>query len=230
LSATALRSLMRLQSWLSPAFPVGAFSYSHALEWAVEAGWVTDRASLVAWLDADLRHGAGRADAILFAHAFRAVNDPEGFIEVAALAAALRGTAELALESTAQGTAFLATLRRAWPDAALDDSAALLAERDIAPTLAVVAGVAAALDGAPLDAAIALFVQATTANLVGAGVRLVPLGQTDGQRAVAALEDAVLATAAEAAGAGLDEVGSAALMVDIASARHETQYTRLFRS
>ncbi len=63
-----------------------------------------------------------------------------------------------------------------------------------------------------------------------AGVRLVPLGQTDGQIAVAALEDAVLATAAEAADATLDDLGSAALMLDIASARHETQYTRLFRS
>ncbi len=225
-----LRHLMRLQSWLSPAFPVGAFSYSHALEWAVEAGQVTDRATLVDWLDADLRHGAGRSDAILFAHAFRAARDPEGFVEIVRLAAALRGTAELALESAAQGMAFLATVRRAWPDAALDGLAHRLATEAVAPTLPVVAGAATALDGAPLCAALATYLQSTTANLVTAGVRLVPLGQTDGQIAVASLEAAVLATAAVAASASLDEIGSAAFMIDIASARHETQYTRLFRS
>ncbi len=225
-----LRHLMRLQSWLSPAFPVGAFSYSHALEWAVEAGKVTDRTSLVDWLDADLRHGAGRCDAILFACAFRAASDEAAFVEIAAFAAALRGTEELALESAAQGTAFLSTVRRAWPSVSLDALAAALAGHDIAPVLPVAAGVAAALDGAPLDAALALYVQATTANLVGAGVRLVPLGQTDGQIAIAVLEGAVVAVADEAKDASLDDIGSAALMVDIASSRHETQYTRLFRS
>ncbi len=227
---TDLRRLMRLQSWLSPAFPVGAFSYSHGLEQAIEADRVSDRATLVDWLDADLRYGAGRCDAILFAHAFRAAHDLDAFAEIAALAAAMRGTAELALESAAQGAAFLSTLRRAWPNPALENIAAILAVRSIAPTLAVIAGAAAALDGAPLDAALVLYFQATSANLVTAGVRLVPLGQTDGQIAVAALEDAVLATAAEAADATLDDLGSAALMLDIASARHETQYTRLFRS
>jgi urease accessory protein len=227
---TDLRRLMRLQSWLSPAFPVGAFSYSHALEWAVEAGWVSDRASLVDWLDADLRFGAGRCDAILFACAYRSAREMQSLVEVARLAAVMRGTAELALESTAQGTAFLATLRRAWPNDTLDEIARHFEADEITPTLPVAAGVAAALDGAPLDASLALYLQATTANLVSAGVRLVPLGQTDGQIAVAALEDAAIAIVAETATATLDDLGSAALTVDIASMHHETQYTRLFRS
>src|SRR5580658_8296338 len=105
-------ALLRLQSWLSPAFPIGSYSYSHGLEWAVEAGHVHDRRSLVAWLDADLRHGSGRNEAIFFTEAWRSManQDHEGLIRVAELAAALRGTSELALESSQPAAACLATL------------------------------------------------------------------------------------------------------------------------
>ena len=227
---TELRMLLRLQSWLSPAFPVGAYSYSHGLEYAVEAGVVRDRGGLIDWLDADLRHGSGRSDAILFAAAWRAADDAAALVEVAAFAAALRGSAELALESTAQGSAFLSMIRKAWPHPALDALAAALAEAEVATTLPVVAGAACAVHGIALDTALPLYLQAAVANLVGAGVRLVPLGQSDGQLAVAALEGTVAKTAAEALAASLEEAGSTALMVDIASMQHETQYTRLFRS
>jgi urease accessory protein len=223
---------LRLQTWLSPAFPTGAYAYSHGLERAVEAGKVRDRDSLVEWLDADLRQGTGRNDAILFALAHRAVREAgtNAFLEVATLAAAMRGTAELALESTAQGGALLATVRLAWPDPRLDRIAARLTAARIAPTLPVAAAACIALHGVALDDALPLYVQATVANLVSAGVRLVPLGQTDGQRAIAALEPAVTAVAAAALAATEKDLGSAATMVDIASAQHETQYTRLFRS
>ena len=223
---------LRLQTWLSPAFPTGAYAYSHGLERAVEAGKVRDRDSLVEWLDADLRHGTGRNDAILFALAHRAVRESgtNAFLEVATLAAAMRGTTELALESTAQGGALLATVRLAWPDPRLDRIATRLTAARIAPTLPVAAAACIALHGIALDDALPLDVQATVANLVNAGVRLIPLGQRDGQRAIATLEPAVTEVAAAALTATQKDLGSAATMVDITSAQHETQYTRLFRS
>ena len=223
-------ALLRLQSWLSPAFPIGAFSYSHGLEWAVEEGRVRDRATLIDWLSGDIAHGSLFADAAFFARAWDAAGDADDIVEIADLAAAMRGSAELALEAETQGRAFLSTLRAAWPDLGLDRLAAVLEAAGIAPTPAAVAGVAARLAGAPRSAATALYLQSTVANLINAAVRLVPLGQTDGQRAAAALEPVVLAAAETAVACPLDDIGSSAVMVDIATMRHETQYTRLFRS
>jgi urease accessory protein len=280
--------MMRLQGWLSPAFPIGAYSYSHALEWAVESGAVRDRATLVDWLEADLRFGAGRADGIFLAEAWRAVagerissnpdrpqplaptlspwererrasvdalppssrmpatvsrGDPPWererggqaeshptIIAIAELAAAMRGTAELVLESGQQGVAFLAAVRKAWPHPELDRLADTLKTAGITPVLPVAAGIACAFNRIPLDLALPLYLHAGAANLINAAVRLIPLGQSDGQKAMAALEIAAAETAAEAMHAGISGLGSAAFMIDIASMRHETQYTRLFRS
>jgi urease accessory protein len=94
----------------------------------------------------------------------------------------------------------------------------------------VAVGVTAAGHGIALDPALHAFLHAVTANLISAGVRLVPLGQSDGQRVLAALESVVEATAARALATPLEEVGSAALRADLTSLLHETQYTRLFRS
>ena len=306
---------LRLQSWFSPAFPIGAFSYSHGLEWAVEEGTVTDRGSLVAWLEADLCHGSGRADAIFFVEAWRATQaappspgmlahsalsrqgrglefvapqsfsrqpelpvapfaatgacplplreraaaEPPGegahtgnasnlrpssepllrqpmetsaheLLTVAELAAARRATSELALESGQQGIAFLGAVRKAWPHPELDRLANLLTHAAIPPVLPVAAGICCAVHEIGLELALPVYVQGSAGNLVNAALRLIPLGQTDGQIAVAALEASVLETAREAMAAHLDDIGSAAFMIDLASMRHETQYTRLFRS
>jgi urease accessory protein len=225
-------ALLRLQSWLSPAFPTGAYSYSHGLEWAVEARHVADRKSLVDWLEADLCYGSGRNDAIFFSEAWRRTksNDLANLIEVAELAGAFRGTSEFALESSQQGAACFATLRQAWPDHVLDWLSAILRERQVQPALAVVLGVASARQGIPANLALPAFLQSYVANLVIAGVRLIPLGQTDGQLAIAELEAAVQAASRHAKNCTIDGLGSAAFMVDLASAAHETQYTRLFRS
>src|SRR5262247_1555491 len=111
-------ALLRLQSWLSPAFPTGSYGYSHGLEWAVEAGHIHDRASLVDWLDADLRYGSGRNEAIFFVEGWRVAMEENGakLMELAQLAAAFRGTSELALESSQPAAACLAILRQVWPD------------------------------------------------------------------------------------------------------------------
>jgi urease accessory protein len=222
------KHLLRLQSWLSPAFPIGAFSYSHGLEYAVEAGLVHDRVSLIDWLQADLRHGSGRCEGVFLATAIRAENAE--FLEIAELAAVSFASRELALEGLSQGEAFVLTVMRAWPNDALQERRALLRRAGIAPTLAIAMAMACAAHGIDPAAALHLYLQAWSANLINAALRLIPLGQTDGQLAQAALEGTVTATAQEAGTATLDALGSAAIMVDWASMQHENQYTRLFRS
>jgi len=225
-------ALLRLQSWLSPAFPIGSYSYSHALEWAVEAGHVLDRRTLVDWLEAGLCYGSGRNEAIFFSLARRSTIDDDRvkLFEIAELAAAFRGTSEFALESSQQATACLVTLRQVWPDQVLDCLSEVLRERRVQPTLAVVLGVCSARQGIPASLALPAFLQSYLANLVTAGVRLIPLGQTEGQLAIAELEKAVLAASAQTKQATIEDLGSAGFMVDFGSAMHETQYTRLFRS
>jgi urease accessory protein len=227
----AIAALQRLFAWLSPAFPVGAYTYSHGLEWAIEEGTVTGPAPLQAWIGDVLRHGGGRTDAILLAAAWRAAatGDHAGLREVAELAVAIQPSRERHLEITAQGRAFLDTVTASWPSARLKALAALLpAGTPVAYPVAVALAVAA--EGVPLKPALAAFAGAFVANLVSAGVRAIPIGQTDGQRIIAALAPAVEETAGRAETASLDDLGGAALRADIASMKHETQYTRLFRS
>ena len=225
-------ALLRLQSWLSPAFPTGSYSYSHGLEFAVEAGHVHDRKSLVDWLEADLCYGSGRNEAIFFSEAWHCADDnnPAKLFEIAELAAAFRATWEFALESSQQGRTCLATLRHVWPDRVLDWFSQILSDRKVQPAVSVVLGIRSARQGIPASLALPAFLQSYIANLVAAGVRLIPLGQTDGQLAIAELEKAVLSATAQTKKATIADLGSAAFMVDLASMEHEGQYTRLFRS
>ena len=216
-------ALYRLMAWLSPAYPVGAYSHSHALEWAVEARAVTNAAQAQDWIEQVVRLGGGRNDAILFAHSWRRTHDPAAIADLAELALATATSRERRIEALSQGRAFLAATRAAWPCAALD-----CAPADTPYPVAV--ALAAAGHGVPLAPALAAYLQAWAANLVSAAVRLVPLGQSDGQRIIAALAPAVAAVAAEAEHASLDALGGSALLAEIAAMRHETQYTRLFRT
>jgi urease accessory protein len=224
--------LFRLLSWNSPAFPVGAFSYSHGIERAVEAGGINDAKSLERWIDAILAHGGGRNDAILFACASRAAaaKDWTALGEAAQWAAALRPTGELAAESVLQGEAFLVAIASAWrtPEIEAVEQALRATARRIA--LPIAAGGVAGAAGLPLGMSLAAYVHAFVANLISAGLRLIPLGQSDGQRVLASLEAAIASLLQSVHGLGLDDLGGAALMVEISSMQHETQYTRLFRS
>jgi urease accessory protein len=228
--ALSVEDASRLAAWLSPSFPIGSYSYSHGFERAVELGRVTDATTLLAWLRGILRHGAARADAVLMAHAWRRAHDADALREVATLACALRPSAELARESQAQGAAFLDTVRAVWPSPLLEDLHRNLAEWRLPVVMPVAAGVACRAHELPLEPSLALQLHAFTANLVSAGVRLVPLGQTDGQRVIAALETCWTSVARDAAGCELDDVTSATPNVEVLSMQHETQYTRLFRS
>jgi urease accessory protein len=227
--ALSAAALYRLMAWLSPAYPVGAFSYSGGLEWAVEAGDVNDAATLRDWLAATIGHGAGFADAVFFAHAHGAgaSGDTAALRAVAELAAAFVPSRERFLETTAQGRAFIEVTQAAWPCAALDQLAAAW-HGPIALPIAV--GVACAGHGIALETSLHAFLHALTANGISAGVRLIPLGQTDGQRVLAGLEPTVAATAKRARATPLAEIGTATFRADLAGMRHENQYTRLFRS
>jgi urease accessory protein len=220
-------ALYRLMAWLSPAFPVGAFSYSSGIEWAVEAGDISDPTTLKSWLGVMLSDGGGYCDAVLFAHAHRAVGDDKALRDVAGLAAAFAPSKERHLETTAQGNAFVAATRAAWACDAIERLKTVWSGPVAYP---VAVAVAASGHGIALEPALAAYLEALAANWVSAGVRLIPLGQSDGQRVLAALEPAVAATARRALIAKLDDIGSSAFRADLASARHETQYTRLFRS
>jgi urease accessory protein len=228
LSGEQAAALYRLMTWLSPAFPVGAFSYSSGIEWAVEAGDIVDAATLQDWLSAML-DGPGFCDGVFLAQAHQAAaaSDDARLRKVAELAASFAPSRERHLETTAQGRAFIDTARAAWNCDGLDD---LVAACDGAIVYPVAAGMVSAAHALPLAPTMHAFLHALTSNWISAGARLIPLGQTDSQRLLAALEGAVAATAQRAMTATLDDLGGATFRADLASMRHETQYTRLFRS
>jgi len=225
--STGERALFRLMSWLSPSFPVGSYTYSHGLETAVEDGLVTDRDTLAAWIEDLLVAGSPRNDAIFLTAAWQAAcaDDETRSAEIRELAAVCHATAELQLESLQQGGAFRDAVRRSWPAPGIER---LCQDTPLAYPVAV--GVTAAAHGVPLRSALHAYLHAFAANLVSAGVRLIPLGQNAGQRALAALEPPVHALAEEAETATLEDLGGCAWLGEICSMRHETQYTRLFRS
>jgi urease accessory protein len=222
-------ALYRLMTWLSPAFPVGAFSYSSGIEWAVEAGDIGDAASLRGWLACMLADGPGFCDAVFLTHAYRAAScgDEAGLRELAELAAAFVPSRERYLETSAQGRAFVEIARAAWNCASLDRLVSSCGGAIVYP---VAVGLVSAAHAIPLASTVHAFLHAVTSNWISAGSRLVPLGQTDSQRLLAQLEPVVGATARRALTASLDDLGSATFRADLASMRHETQYTRLFRS
>ena len=222
-------ALYRLLTWLSPSFPVGGFSYSSGIEWAVEAGDLADAASLQDWLAVMLTEGSGFCDGVFLAHAYRALtaDDDRALREVAELAAAFVPSRERQLETTTQGRAFIEIARAAWN---CDGLTHAVAQCDGAIVYPIAVGIVTAAHAIPLGPALHAFLHALLSNWISAGARLIPLGQTDSQRLLAALEQTVSATASRAIAAGLDHLGSASFRADLASLRHETQYTRLFRS
>ncbi len=218
----------KLLSWTSPAYPTGGFAYSHGLEMLVEQGAVTCLADLMDFLDAYLLRGGGWVDAVLFCATWRAATTPDLLDDLADHAVAWRGTAETALEACQQGNAFLKVTRAAWPHPMLE---AFASRRGADPvTHATAFAVAAAAHQIPLDIALQAYLHAAAASLISAGVRLVPLGQTDGQIATARLLPRIHQVAALAQNADLDDIGSSALGIEFASMAHELQHTRLFRS
>lgn len=217
-----------LAVWFSPMFPVGAFAYSHGLEWAHEAGDIRTADDLRDWLITLVERGALHNDAILLAEAYRLVlqADRAALAHVNELALAMATSRERHLETSTQGNAFLLAAKKAWPC----DGFSLLdrASEDVAYPIAV--ALAAAGHDVPLLGTLEMFALGFVANLVSAAIRLGAIGQSDGQAVIAALLPAVREAARTCADATLDDLGGSAFRSDLASLRHETQYTRLFRS
>ncbi len=211
--------LLRLQTWLSPAFPVGAFGYSHGLETVIQAGTVANADALTAWIAGLIEFGSGWTDAVLFAAAWRVAGDAAQMADIAELAQALSPSLERRRETLGQGEAFLIAAA-AWGEPPLRGAVAY----------PVAVGAVCGAAGIPLQASLAAFLHAFAANLTSVAVRLVPLGQTQGLAAIAALEPLLLATAERATVSSLDSLGAAALLSDIASMRHETLASRIFIS
>lgn len=219
--------LLKLLAWLSPAFPVGSFSYSHGLEYAIDTGAVRTEAELHGWISDLLSSGSGWSDAVLLAEAWRAAagGDDRALLAVAELAEALAPSRERHLETMRQGTAFLDAVLAAWPS---PRAAALRRDGDVPYPVAV--GAVAAEHGIALELLLPAWLNAFAATLVSVAVRLVPLGQSAGLRTLAALHPAIGEIAERASRSTLDDLGSATLTSDIFSMRHEVQYSRVFRT
>ena len=213
-------ALLRLMTWLSPAFPVGAFSYSHGLESAISAGLVRERADLVDWLADLVERGSGWNDLVLAAAAHERSDDECGVEALGELGEALAGSRERHLETMQHGAAFLHAAAT-W-GVPLGQLSAL--------PYPVAAGVAAGRMAIPREAFLAAFAQSFIGNLVQVAVRLLPLGQTEGLKAMAELEPIALGAGTRAATASLDDLGASTFVSDSLSMRHETQYSRVFRS
>jgi urease accessory protein len=210
-------ALLRLMAWLSPTFPVGSFTYSHGQERAVHDGLVDGRDGLEGWIEALLHHGSAWNDAVLFAESWRRGASGEDVGAAAEMAEAMAGSRERHMESTLQGEAFM-TAAGAW------------GERTSALPYCVAVGSTAGRQGVPLQAALGAWLQAFASNQLQAAIRLSVIGQTDAVGLLAALEPAIIETAARAGRSTLDDLGSCTVTAEIAAMKHETQYSRLFRS
>jgi urease accessory protein len=228
LMTTNNASVLPLFIWLSPSFPVGAFAYSHGIEYAVEAGAINTGEDLSQWLQASLCFGAGRTDAILLAHGWRAAGrqDIDELSAINELALALSPSAERYLEASAQGHAFVRALALSWPCPVLEK----LARDHETISYPIAIATAAAHYHCALELTLKCFLIAFVSNLISACVRLGPIGQTEGQKIIAACVPLIETEVAKIINLCLDDIGSSTLRFDLASLRHETQYSRLFRS
>jgi urease accessory protein len=224
-------SLHRLLAWVSPSYPTGAFSYSHGLEWAVEVQSVRGVEDLLEYVEIVLTRGGGWIDAVLFAQIWRTASGNRAWgklEELVELSGAFRASAETALESRQQGSAFVQVTRRAWPHPFLDFFAGAWGERPLSHCAAI--ALTCAAHNVALEPALQAYLHAFAANLVSAGARLIPLGQTDAQIAIARTAAVIDRVCLEAVACELEDLGTAAPVLELGSLLHETQYTRLFRS
>ncbi|MEW9919223.1 urease accessory protein UreF [Marimonas sp. MJW-29] len=211
------RHVLTLAQWLSPAFPVGAFAYSHGLESAIASGQIATAAHLQDWLESVLLHGSGRTDCILLRAAHAAV-DPTALAHIDATARAFAASSERLVETDLQGDAFCKTVSDVWGT----DMQGY--------TYPVAVGAAAARTEIHADLTASMYLQAFASNLVSAAVRAVPLGQTEGQAVLAALTPTCERIASETAHTTLDDLSSTAFLSDIAAMQHETLQPRIFRT
>jgi len=224
--------LLKLLTWLSPNFPVGAYIYSHGIEFAVEEGLVRNADTLQNWIEGILAYGAGCKDGIFFSETWKAASEKNDtrLLELSEMARAFQPTAEMEIENHAQGNAFITAVCAVWPSNQLNLISSYLKQDNKNIPYSVAVALVSAIHGIPLGDALLAYLNAFSSNLVSAGVRLIPIGQTMGLKVLAGLADTILTVKEVSLTSSSKNIGSATFVVDWTSARHETQYTRLFRS
>jgi urease accessory protein len=214
---TEPRQLLQLLAFMSPAFPIGSFAYSHGLEWAIDDGAVTSAEDVRRWIESLLVHGSGWNDALLFAAAFDANHVARQ--EIDELALALAASRERALETSDLGQSFAKATATLLTEEAKDFQ-----------TYPFAVSAACGDAGIGKHAALLAFLQAFSNNLIAVAVRLIPIGQTKGLEVMRDLMPIITETARRAMASSLGDLGSSTLLSDIAAMKHETQYSRVFRS
>lgn len=226
-------STLALQAWVSPAYPVGGYAYSHALETAIDKNNVHDADTLAGWVSDNLQYGSGWNDAVLFVETMRRFQDPvdhtrrQALYDIAELASAMCLTSELQQECLQQGAAFLGVTCAAWPHGELDSFRAEIENKTAYPVCFAVAAAAHQIDR---QDALQAYLLTMTSNWISAAVRLNVVGQTMGQRLAAASALTIQDIAEKALPSSLDDLGGSIFLNEIASFQHETQNARLFRS
>lgn len=209
--------ILTLTQWLSPAYPVGGFAYSHGLEATIDEGAVTSSQDTKAWISDVLEHGSGWNDAVFVVAAYNA-QDRDELTNVDVIARAFCASSERLMETKLLGQAFGTVTGDVW-------------ELDLSQfSYPVSIGQAASLQNLPILLTTKMFLQAFASNLVACATRLVPLGQTEAQRLIRTLTPLCERIALSAQQADLDQLSSTAFLSDIASMKHETQYSRIFRT
>lgn len=230
--------LYRLMTWFSPSYPIGSFNFSHGVEYAVECGLVKDTDSLAAWIEGILCFGSGRMDLILFKLAYGLACIPgspsssaiKKLAHLISLSNALKLSPELWNESTKQGDAALKALLKSHPSENIYHLHTHLKSTHKQPVAPIVFGLACADHGVPLTWALTAYLHGFALNLITAGIKLIPLGQTAGQNIAVSLEQIIHQRVICTLKATLNDLGGAAPMVEWTSIQHESQYTRLFQS
>jgi len=206
----------KIMAWLSPAYPLGSFSFSHGLEDAISMGIVVGKESLLEWLFQILHFGSGRNDAIFLCSAYR--SSEEELLQLARIAESFSGTKERHLETVHQGTAFAKVTSN-------------ISNKLIpAVPLPLAIGYCAKVENINLERLLPLYLHAFIANLVSAAIRFLPLGQTDGQMVLFGLFGDFEKVAKETRDLNVEHLGNSCFLNDISSMRHETMTTRIFRS
>jgi urease accessory protein len=223
--------LLLLLNWMSPAFPIGAYAYSHGLEWAIEDGQVESADDVESWIAEVITRGSGWNDAVLFAQEYQTRNMNE-------LALALCSSRERYLETTQLGAAFMIAadifaqsktpLRRSAPPP--PQWGEVPEGRRGALAYPIAAARACKFMGVELNHALLAFLQGFSNALISVAVRLVPLGQTAGLETMRNLMPVIADTAKRVSTSSLDDLGSCTLLSDIAAMKHETQHSRIFRT
>ena len=214
-------SLLRLMTLFSPVFPVGGFTYSHGLEQAVHENFITNAEDLFNWLDDLAIHGSLHNDAILISEAWRYTNQDQNISSLIEIANTIAASKERSMEIDLQGAAFCKAI------AETGFSKKIYNKTMPYPIAVGVLGYQMEIE---LQSVLTAYLHAFISNLVQTAIRLVPLGQSDGVKTMARMEERVLSLIVQNDKLTIDQLGSCCLLSDIMAMRHETLYSRIFRS